>query len=77
MCHYTAGWNKTHETGWFLRQSRVMLVMDRGDELWLVPSATSAWLKDGKPHQDFDPRKETVTLTPSPSNTTMHVSVQY
>lgn len=34
-------------------------------------------LIDGKPHQDFDPRKETVTLTPSPSQTTKHVSVQY
>jgi hypothetical protein len=32
---------------------------------------------DDKPHLDFDPRKETVTLTPSPSKTTMHVRVQY
>jgi hypothetical protein len=137
--HNIAGWNKTHETGWFLCQSRIMLVMERGDELWLAPFATSAWLKDGqriavtgaptsfgrvsytiqsavsqqridatiepparklparivlrvrhpegkpmqsvtvddKPHLDFDPRKETVTLTPSPSKTTMHVRVQY
>ena len=46
--HNTAGWNKTHETGWFLCQSRIMLVMERGDELWLAPFATSQWFKDGR-----------------------------
>ena len=46
--HNTAGWNKTHETGWFLCQSRIMLVQERGDELWLAPFATSAWFKDGQ-----------------------------
>ena len=30
---------------------------------------------DGKPHQDFDPQKETVTL--APAQTTMQVRVQY
>ena len=42
------GWNKTHETGWFLCQSRIMLVAEHGDELWLAPFVTSEWLKDGQ-----------------------------
>jgi hypothetical protein len=45
--HNTGGWNKTHETGWFLCQSRMMLVLERGDELWLAPMATNRWLQDG------------------------------
>ena len=40
--------NKTHETGYFLHQSRLMLVMERGDELWLAPFIPAAWLEDGK-----------------------------
>jgi len=39
--------NKTHETGYFLHQTRLMLVMERGDELWLAPLITNNWLKDG------------------------------
>jgi hypothetical protein len=135
--HNIGGWNKTHETGWFLCQSRIMLVAEQGDDLWLAPFATNAWLRDGqriavtgaptsfgrigytiqsavaqgrivatiepstrkpprrivlrvrhpegkpmqsvivdgKPHRDFDPRKETVTL--APANTRMQVRVQY
>ncbi|MHB8863951.1 MAG: NPCBM/NEW2 domain-containing protein [Pirellulaceae bacterium] len=46
--HNIAGWNKTHETGWFLCQSRIMLVREQGDELWLAPFATSAWFQDGQ-----------------------------
>jgi hypothetical protein len=46
--HNIAGWNKTHETGWFLCQSRIMLVMERGEDLWLAPFATSGWLDDGE-----------------------------
>ncbi|HSW46831.1 MAG TPA: hypothetical protein VLM89_14820, partial [Phycisphaerae bacterium] len=42
-----AAWNKTHETGYFLHQTRIMLVMERGDELWLAPLVTNNWLKDG------------------------------
>ncbi len=42
-----AAWNKTHETGYFLHQSRIMLVMERGRELWLAPLVTNNWLKDG------------------------------
>lgn len=45
--HNTGEWNKTHETGWFLCQTRIMLVQERGDELWLAPFVTSNWLKDG------------------------------
>jgi hypothetical protein len=40
-------WNKTHETGWFLSQSRIMLVNERGDDLWLAPFVTTHWMKDG------------------------------
>jgi len=43
----TGAWNKTHETGWFLEQTRLMLVMERGDDLWLAPFVTNHWLKDG------------------------------
>jgi len=41
------GWNKTHETGWFLSQSRTMFVMERNNELWLAPFVTNHWMKDG------------------------------
>ncbi len=41
------GWNKTHETGYFLHQTRLMLVQERGDELWLAPFVTRNWLKQG------------------------------
>ena len=125
--HNRGGWNKTHETGWFLCQSRIMLLTERDRELWLAPFVTRNWLKDGmkvavsaaptrfgtvgytitsatnaghidaviqppvrtaprrivlrlrhpdgkpmravtvdgKPHRDFDPKQETVTLKPS------------
>lgn len=45
--HNIAAWDKTHETGEFLRQTRTMLVMERGKELWLAPFVTSNWLRDG------------------------------
>jgi hypothetical protein len=45
--HSSGAWNKTHETGYFLQQTRFMLVMERGDQLWLAPFVTSNWLKDG------------------------------
>ena len=45
--HNRGGWNKTHETGWFLSQSRIMLVQRRGDELWLAPFVTNQWMKSG------------------------------
>jgi hypothetical protein len=45
--HNTGGWNKTHETGYFLAQTRLMLAMERGDTLWIAPLITDQWLQDG------------------------------
>lgn len=45
--HNMGGWNKTHETGWFLAQTRTLFVMERGEELWLAPFVTTNWLKEG------------------------------
>ncbi|MFA6426803.1 MAG: hypothetical protein WCW64_11590, partial [Phycisphaerae bacterium] len=46
--HFVNGaYNKTHETGGFLHQSRMMFVMERGEQLWLAPFVTNNWLKDG------------------------------
>ena len=45
--HSSGAWNKTHETGYFLQQTRFMLAMEHGDQLWLAPFVTSNWLKDG------------------------------
>ena len=45
--HHSGAWDKTHETGYFLYQTRTMLVQERGRELWLVPFITDQWLKDG------------------------------
>jgi len=45
--HNQGAWNKTHETGWFLQQTRTMLVTERREELWLAPFVTSNWLQDG------------------------------
>ena len=44
--HNNGAWNKTHETGGFLTQTRIMLVMERGDQLWLAPFVTNHWIKD-------------------------------
>ena len=52
------GWNKTHETGWFLQQSRAMFVTERGNELWLAPFVTTGWMDDG----------EVVEIKNAPSN---------
>ena len=46
--HHSGAWDKTHETGFFLHQTRTMLVAERGEELWLAPLITSNWLKDGQ-----------------------------
>jgi len=45
--HNAGAWNKTHETGYFLQQTRFMLVMEHGSELWLAPLVTNNWLKNG------------------------------
>lgn len=52
------GWNKTHETGWFLQQSRAMFITERGGELWLAPFVTNHWMDDG----------EVVEIKNAPSN---------
>lgn len=41
-------WNKTHETGWFLCQTRIMLVTERGKDLWLAPFLCDQWMRDGR-----------------------------
>lgn len=46
--HNIGAWNKTHETGWFLVQTRKMLVREDRDVLWLAPFVPSYWLEDGK-----------------------------
>jgi hypothetical protein len=45
---HSGAWDKTHETGYFLHQTRTMLVQERGDDLWLAPLIPSAWLGAGK-----------------------------
>jgi hypothetical protein len=46
--HFVGGsYNKTHETSYYLHQTRLMFVQERGDELWLAPFVTNNWLKDG------------------------------
>ena len=44
----SGAWDKTHETGYFLHQTRTMLVQERDHELWLAPFVTSHWLCDGQ-----------------------------
>ena len=46
--HHSGAWDKTHETGYFLHQTRTMLVTERDRQLWLAPFVTSNWLKDGQ-----------------------------
>jgi hypothetical protein len=45
---HSGAWDKTHETGYFLHQTRTMLVQERGKDLWLAPFIPSEWLKNGK-----------------------------
>ncbi len=47
--HFNHGgaWDKTHETGYFLQQTRTMFLTARGDELWIAPFVTANWMKDG------------------------------
>lgn len=45
--HNMGAWNKTHETGWFLVQTRNMFLVERGDELWLAPFLPRYWMKHG------------------------------
>jgi len=45
---HSGAWDKTHETGYFLHQTRAMLVEERGEDLWLAPLIPSDWLREGK-----------------------------
>lgn len=45
--HNIGAWNKTHETGAFLQQTRFMFLMEKGERLWVAPFVTNNWLKDG------------------------------
>ena len=45
--HNVGAWNKTHETGYFLLYTRLMMIMERGEDLWIAPFVTSEWLRDG------------------------------
>jgi hypothetical protein len=42
--NHSGAWDKTHETGYFLHQTRTMLLTERNDELWLAPLVTTNWL---------------------------------
>ncbi|MBP7950920.1 MAG: NPCBM/NEW2 domain-containing protein [Verrucomicrobiales bacterium] len=44
---HSGAWDKTHETGYFLQQTRFMLAMEHGQDLWLAPLITDNWLKAG------------------------------
>lgn len=43
---HSGAWDKTHETGYFLHQTRTMLVQERGKDLWLAPLVPTDWLRD-------------------------------
>jgi hypothetical protein len=44
---HSGAWDKTHETGHFLHQTRTMLVQERGRELWLAPLIPGEWTRGG------------------------------
>ena len=44
---FNGAYCKTHETGYFLYQTRTMLVTERGEQLWLAPFVPSGWMRDG------------------------------
>jgi hypothetical protein len=46
--HNGGAWNKTHETGYFLYQTRTMLLTERGDQLWIAPFVSNQWFEDGR-----------------------------
>jgi hypothetical protein len=43
----TGAWGSTEGSGYFLLLTRLMLLMERGEELWLAPLVTDQWLKNG------------------------------
>ncbi|MCX8108764.1 MAG: hypothetical protein N3G20_08170, partial [Verrucomicrobiae bacterium] len=46
--NHSGAWDKTHETGYFLYQTRIMLVQERGEDLWLAPLVPARWLCHGR-----------------------------
>jgi hypothetical protein len=40
-------WNAAFESGNFLRRTRLMFVMERGEQLWLAPFVSNQWMRDG------------------------------
>ena len=53
--HNMGGWNKTHETGWFLCQTRVMLVAERGRESVAGPHGDQSLAE--RRNESFGPRR--------------------
>lgn len=45
--NHSGAWDKTHETGYFLHQTREMFVQERAGELWIAPLLTSNWMAEG------------------------------
>lgn len=45
--HNVGAPDKTHETGNFLYQTRIMLLNEHDHELWLAPLIPANWMKDG------------------------------
>jgi hypothetical protein len=46
--HNAGAFNKTHETGYFLQQTRFLFAMEYGPTLRLAPFVTDQWLKPGE-----------------------------
>lgn len=46
--HNIAAWNKTHETGWFLWQSRLLFAAESGNDLRVAPFVPTEWMDDGE-----------------------------
>jgi hypothetical protein len=44
---HSGAWDKTHETAYFLQQTRFLCLLERGEDLWLAPFLPRAWLRDG------------------------------
>jgi hypothetical protein len=43
----SGAWGSTEGSGYFLLLTRLMLLMERAEELWLAPLVTDQWLKHG------------------------------
>jgi hypothetical protein len=72
--NHSGAWDKTHETGYFLHQTRTMLVTERGDQLWLAPFITCNWLKDG---QDLNVSKAPTRFGPVSYRLESHLAQGY